>query len=142
MFDRLEQDILILGGGGAGLMAALHSRLAGSSLRIAVAAKGLIGQSGCTRMVQGGYNAVMNPLDSFDLHYADTIKGGAFINDQELAWALVTNAPKVIIELEQLGCFFDRSPDGRIYQKAFAGQSFDRTVHRGDLTGIEIMSRL
>ena len=123
-------------------MAALHSRHASPSLRIAVAAKGLIGQSGCTRMVQGGYNAVINPLDSFDLHYADTIRGGAFINDQELAWALVTYAPKVIIELEQLGCFFDRNPDGRIYQKAFAGQSFDRTVHRGDLTGIEIMSRL
>ncbi len=142
MVEQLEQDILILGGGGAGLMAALHSRRASPSLRIAVAAKGLVGQSGCTRMVQGGYNAVMDPLDSFDLHYSDTIRGGSFINDQELAWNLVTTAPKVIVELEQLGCFFDRTADGRIYQKAFAGQSFDRTVHRGDLTGIEIMSRL
>jgi len=142
MVEQLEQDILILGGGGAGLMAALHSRRASRSLRIAVAAKGLVGQSGCTRMVQGGYNAVIDSLDSFDLHYSDTIKGGSFINDQELAWTLVTTAPKVIVELEQLGCFFDRTQDGRIYQKAFAGQSFDRTVHRGDLTGIEIMSRL
>ena len=142
MYEKLEVDILILGGGGAGLMAALHARRADPSLRIAVAAKGLVGQSGCTRMVQGGYNAVLDPEDSFDLHYADTIRGGAFINDQELAWALVTNAPKVIEELERLGCFFDRDSQGRIFQKAFAGQSFDRTIHRGDLTGIEIMSRL
>ena len=142
MYEKLEVDILILGGGGAGLMAALHARRADPSLRIAVAAKGLVGQSGCTRMVQGGYNAVLDPKDSFDLHYGDTIRGGAFINDQELAWALVTNAPKVIEELERLGCFFDRDPQGRISQKAFAGQSFDRTIHRGDLTGIEIMSRL
>ena len=142
MYEKLEVDILILGGGGAGLMAALHARRANSSLRIAVAAKGLVGQSGCTRMVQGGYNAVLDPKDSFDLHYGDTIRGGAFINDQELAWSLVTNAPKVIEELERLGCFFDRDPQGRISQKAFAGQSFDRTIHRGDLTGIEIMSRL
>ncbi len=142
MYEKLEVDILILGGGGAGLMAALHARRAEPSLRIAVAAKGLVGQSGCTRMVQGGYNAVLDPKDSFDLHYGDTIRGGAFINDQELAWVLVTNAPKVIEELERLGCFFDRDPQGRISQKAFAGQSFDRTVHRGDLTGIEIMSRL
>ena len=142
MYEKLEVDILILGGGGAGLMAALHARRADPGLRIAVAAKGLVGQSGCTRMVQGGYNAVLDPKDSFDLHYGDTIRGGAFINDQELAWALVTNAPEVLEELERLGCFFDRDPQGRIFQKAFAGQSFDRTVHRGDLTGIEIMSRL
>ena len=75
MYEKLEVDILILGGGGAGLMAALHARRADPSLRIAVAAKGLVGQSGCTRMVQGGYNAVLDPEDSFDLHYADTIRG-------------------------------------------------------------------
>lgn len=142
MYEELTVDILVLGGGGAGLMAALHARHSDPGLRIAVASKGLVGQSGCTRMVQGGYNAVMDPQDSFDLHFGDTIRGGAYINDQELAWTLVTHAPKVIAELERLGCFFDRSPEGRIYQKAFAGQSFDRTVHRGDLTGIEIMSRL
>src|SRR5688572_22566200 len=94
-------------------------------------------------MVQGRYNAVLQPQDSLDQHFRDTIEGGAYLNDQELAWVLVNTAPERIRELEnRMGCFFDRNPDGTIHQKAFAGQSFDRTVHRGDLTGIEIMSRL
>ena len=140
--ERLNVDVLILGGGGAGLLCALHAWGKDPSLRIAIASKGLIGQSGCTRMVQGGYNAVLAPNDSLDLHFLDTIKGGSFLNNQELAWTLVSDAPKLIHELERWGCFFDRRPDGHILQKPFAGQSFDRTVHRGDLTGIEIMSRL
>src|SRR5580698_7159313 len=143
MMDRLEADILIIGAGGAGLLAAMHAHEIDPRLRIVIAVKGLLGQSGCTRMVQGGYNAVLNPNDSLDRHFADTIKGGAWINHQELAWKLVEEAPRRIIELEnRSGCLFDRNPDGTIHQKPFAGQSFDRTVHRGDLTGIEIMSNL
>jgi fumarate reductase flavoprotein subunit len=73
----------------------------------------------------------------------DTIEGGAWLPDQELAWKLVTLAVERVRELEnELGCFFDRSPDGSLHQKAFAGQTFDRTVHKGDLTGIEIINRL
>jgi succinate dehydrogenase/fumarate reductase flavoprotein subunit len=141
--EELQADVLIIGGGGAGLMAALHASERRPRLKIVLASKGLIGKSGCTRMVQGGYNAVLDPVDSIDLHFADTLKGGQFINDQELAWTLVSEAPRMIVELEtKMGCFFDRRDDGRIHQKAFAGQSFDRTVHRGDLTGIEIMNRL
>jgi len=72
----------------------------------------------------------------------DTLKGGQYINDQELAKTLVEEATPTIKEMEnRFGCFFDRNPDGTIHQKAFAGQSFDRTVHKGDLTGIEIISR-
>src|SRR5438034_6640714 len=111
--------------------------------RILVVVKGLLRQSGCTRMVQGGYNAVLNPNDSLEQHFNDTMQGGAYINNQELAWTLVEEAPQRIIELEnRIGCLFDRNPDGTIHQKPFAGQSFDRTVHKGDLTGIEIMSNL
>jgi len=141
--ENLETDILILGAGGAGLLAAVHAHERNNRLRITVVVKGLLGQSGCTRMVQGGYNAVLNPADSLQKHFEDTLKGGAYLNDQELAWTLVENAPKRIIELEnRLGCLFDRNADGTVHQKPFAGQSFDRTVHKGDLTGIEIMSNL
>jgi succinate dehydrogenase/fumarate reductase flavoprotein subunit len=141
--ETINTDILILGAGGAGLMAAMHAHIRAPQLDITVAVKGMLGQSGCTRMVQGGYNAVLNPADSYEGHFADTIKGGAFLNDQELAWILVKEAPARVVELEnRIGCMFDRNADGTVHQKAFAGQSFDRTVHRGDLTGIEIMSNL
>jgi fumarate reductase flavoprotein subunit len=94
-------------------------------------------------MVQGGYNVALDPRDSIERHFMDTIEGGKWLPDQELAWKLVTLAVERIRELEnELGCFFDRNPDGSIHQKAFAGQTFDRTVHKGDLTGIEIMNRL
>lgn len=141
--DEILTDVAVIGSGGAGLMAVLHVHDADPDLDITVISKGAVGRSGCTRMVQGGYNAVLSPLDSIDDHFQDTLDGGKHLNDQELAWTLVNDAPKVIHELEtKVGCFFDRAADGTIKQKAFAGQSFDRTVHRGDLTGIEIMARL
>jgi succinate dehydrogenase/fumarate reductase flavoprotein subunit len=86
---------------------------------------------------------VLTPPDSLEAHVLDTLTGGAWINDQDLVWKLVTEAPGRVLELEaRYGCFFDRHPDGRIHQKPFAGQSHDRTIHKGDLTGIEIMNRL
>src|SRR5918992_3884249 len=141
--ETLTTDILILGAGGAGLFAALHAKKAAPGLDVTVAVKGLLGKSGCTRMVQGGYNVALAPGDSVERHFMDTIEGGGWLNDQDLAWLLVTQAQVRIRELENsLGCFFDRNPDGTIHQKAFAGQTFDRTVHKGDLTGIEIINRL
>ena len=144
--DRLQSfdtDILILGAGGAGLFAALHAKKAAPDLEVTIAVKGLLGKCGCTRMVQGGYNVALAPGDSVERHFMDTIEGGKWLNDQDLAWLLVTGAQRRIRELEtELGCFFDRNPDGSVHQKAFAGQSFDRTVHKGDLTGIEIINRL
>jgi fumarate reductase flavoprotein subunit len=139
----LQTDLLILGAGGAGLFAALHAHQANASLDITIAVKGLLGKCGCTRMVQGGYNAALAPGDSIERHFMDTIEGGGWLPDQDLAWTLVNGAVERIHELEnELGCFFDRNPDGTIHQKAFAGQTFDRTVHKGDLTGIEIVNRL
>jgi fumarate reductase flavoprotein subunit len=142
-----DTDILILGSGGAGLFAALHAHQAqlraASPLSITVAVKGLLGKCGCTRMVQGGYNVALAREDSVERHFMDTIEGGKWLPDQDLAWQLVTLAVERIRELEnELGCFFDRNPDGTVHQKAFAGQTFDRTVHKGDLTGIEIINRL
>jgi len=139
----LETDILILGSGGAGLFAALHAHQTNPELHITIAVKGLLGKSGCTRMVQGGYNVALAEGDSVERHFMDTIEGGKWLSDQELAWTLVNTAVERIRELEnELGCFFDRNPDGTVHQKAFAGQTFDRTVHKGDLTGIEIINRL
>jgi fumarate reductase flavoprotein subunit len=140
---ELDTDVLILGAGGAGLTAALHAADASSGLRVTVVVKGLLGRAGCTRMVQGGYNAVLTDPDSLDAHLLDTLAGGGWINDQELVWTLVTEAPRRVLELEsRYGCLYDRTPAGRIHQKPFAGQSHDRTIHKGDLTGIEIMNRL
>jgi succinate dehydrogenase/fumarate reductase flavoprotein subunit len=141
--ETIETDVAVVGSGGAGLMCVLHLAEQAPELDVALVSKGAVGRSGCTRMVQGGFNAVLDPADSLDLHFGDTLEGGKYLNDQELAWTLVEDAPRVIHELEtRVGCFFDRADDGRIKQKAFAGQAFDRTVHRGDLTGIEIMGRL
>jgi fumarate reductase flavoprotein subunit len=140
---RLKTDILVLGSGGAGLFAALHARRAAPDLHVTIAVKGLLGKCGCTRMVQGGYNVALAAGDSIERHFMDTVEGGKWLPDQDLAWTLVTKAVERIHELEnELGCFFDRNPDGTVHQKAFAGQSFDRTVHKGDLTGIEIINRL
>lgn len=139
----LDTEVLVLGSGGAGLLAAIHAYDGNPTARVMVATKGLVGKSGCTRMVQGGYNVALGEGDSIEAHFRDTIEGGKWINDQELAWTLVSMAPDRVRELENRhGCFFDRNPDGTIHQKAFAGQTFDRTVHKGDLTGIEIMNRL
>ena len=143
-YETLETDILILGSGGAGLFAALHAaQKADENIDITLAVKGLVGKSGCTRMVQGGYNVALGSGDSVERHFMDTINGGKWLPNQDMAWRLCQEAVTRIHELEnEVGCFFDRNQDGSIHQKAFAGQTADRTVHKGDLTGIEIISRL
>jgi len=142
--DYEKTDILILGSGGAGLFAALHAQqTAPQGTKITIAVKGLLGKCGCTRMVQGGYNVALGGGDSVERHFMDTIEGGKWLPNQDMAWRLCKEAVVRITELEnEIGCFFDRNPDGTLHQKAFAGQTADRTVHKGDLTGIEIISRL
>ncbi|MGB3433864.1 L-aspartate oxidase [Achromobacter sp.] len=141
--ENYKTDILVLGTGGAGLFAALHAKKANPSLQVTVTVKGLLGKCGCTRMVQGGYNVALAAGDSVERHFMDTIEGGKWLPRQDLAWRLVEGAVERVRELEnEIGCFFDRNPDGTLHSKAFAGQSFDRTVHKADLTGIEIINRL
>ena len=123
-YETLATDVLILGSGGAGLFAALHAYDANPSLKVTVAVKGLLGKSGCTRMVQGGYNVAIAAADSIERHFMDTIEGGKWLPNQDLAWTLVNGAIERIHELEnELGCFFDRNPDGTLHQKPFAGQT-------------------
>ncbi len=142
--ERHDTDILILGTGGAGLFAALHAQQsAPAGTKITIAVKGLIGKCGCTRMVQGGYNVALGGGDTVERHFMDTIIGGKWLPDQDMAWKLCEQAVVRVRELEnEVGCFFDRNADGTLHQKAFAGQTADRTVHKGDLTGIEIINRL
>jgi len=142
--ERHDTDILILGTGGAGLFAALHAQQsAPEGTKITIAVKGLIGKCGCTRMVQGGYNVALGGGDTVERHFMDTINGGKWLPNQDMAWRLCEQAVVRIRELEnEVGCFFDRNTDGSLHQKAFAGQTADRTVHKGDLTGIEIINRL
>ena len=141
--DVLETDVAIVGSGGAGLMCALHAAAVDPRLKITIVSKGAVGRSGCTRMVQGGFNAVLGEGDSLESHFLDTLEGGQYLNDQELAWTLVDDAPRVVHELEErFGCLFDRTAAGALDLKPFGGQSFDRTVHRADQTGLEIMGRL
>ncbi len=143
MLERHDTDILILGAGGAGLFAALHAQQTAPDLKITIAVKGLLGKCGCTRMVQGGYNVALGPGDTIERHFMDTIEGGKWLPDQAIAWRLCETAVTRVQELEnEVGCFFDRNPDGSLHHKAFAGQTADRTVHKGDLTGIEIIGRL
>lgn len=142
MKPDIQVDLLVIGMGAAAELAAIYAHDALPSLNILIASKALKGKGGCSRMVQGGFNVVLNPEDSHEKHLMDTLKGGQYINNQDLAKQLVEEATPTVKELETVcGCFFDRFPDGRVHQKPFAGQSFDRTVHRGDLTGIEIISR-
>ena len=142
--ERHDTDILILGTGGAGMFAALHGQQsAAPGTKITIAVKGLIGKCGCTRMVQGGYNVALGGGDTVERHFMDTINGGKWLPNQDMAWKLCEQAVVRIRELEnEIGCFFDRNADGSLHQKAFAGQTADRTVHKGDLTGIEIINRL
>src|SRR3954468_10723191 len=143
MVETIQADLLIVGMGAAAQMAALYAHDLRPDLNILITTKALKGKGGCSRMVQGGFNVVLSPKDSHEKHLMDTLKGGQYINNQDLSVTLVEQATPTIKEMETLfGCFFDRNKDGTIHQKPFAGQAFDRTVHKGDLTGIEIMSRL
>ncbi|ABO34631.1 thiol-driven fumarate reductase, flavoprotein subunit [Methanococcus maripaludis C5] len=131
-------DVLIIGGGGAAARAAIEC----GQKNVVIASKGLFGKSGCTVMAEGGYNAVLNPEDSFEKHYSDTMKGGGYINNKKLVEVLIKNAPKEFKNLEKFGCIFDRSENAEFAQRPFGGQSFNRTCYSGDSTGHEMIAGL
>lgn len=135
-------DVAILGSGAAGLMAARHVAAADPALRVAIVSKGLVGRSGCSIMALG-INAALGADDSPIVHLDDMIRTGQFLSDQTLAAVVAQDAPDVIRELaDELGCAFDRTADGAVRLSPFAGQSRDRKVSHGHLTGLEIMNRL
>ncbi|GAB4307198.1 MAG: fumarate reductase subunit A [Methanobacteriaceae archaeon] len=136
-------DVLIIGSGGAGSRAAIE--VSNYNLKPIIVSKGLSFKSGCTMMAEGGYNAAfafVDADDSTDVHYKDTLKGGAYLNDPLLARILVEEAPERLIELERFGALFNRQNSGKIDQRPFGGQTYRRTCFQGDRTGHEMISAL
>src|SRR5688500_1156752 len=139
-YDTLEHDVLIIGAGGAGLRAAVEAASTGA--RVGVVCKSLLGKAH-TVMAEGGVAAAManvDDRDSWRVHFADTMRGGQYLNNWRMAELHAKEAPARVRELEAWGALFDRTPDGRILQRNFGGHRYPRLAHVGDRTGLE-MSR-
>ncbi len=141
-YETHEHDVLVIGAGGAGLRAAIEASAAGVS--VGLVCKSLLGKAH-TVMAEGGVAAAlahMDPQDGWQTHFMDTMKGGSFLNHWRMAQLHAQEAPDRVRELEQWGALFDRTPDGRILQRAFGGHTWKRLAHVGDRTGLEMIRTL
>jgi len=137
--NRSDCHVLVIGSGGAGIRAAVEAEKYGT---VSIISKTITGKGGCTVMAEGGYNAVLAEEDAVSVHYEDTVKGGAYLNDTELVEALVSDAPSRIRDLFNWGAVFDLTEDNTIAQRPFGGQRFPRTCYAGDHTGHEMVMTL
>ncbi len=137
--NKSDCHVLVIGSGGAGIRAAVEAEHSGP---VIIVSKTITGKGGCTVMAEGGINAALKEADSCTLHYEDTIRGGAYLNDPTLVEALVHDAPARIRDLLCWGAVFDLSSDNCIAQRPFGGQRFARTCYAGDRTGHEIIMTL
>ena len=141
-YDTLDHDVLIIGAGGAGLRAAIEAASTGA--RVGVVCKSLLGKAH-TVMAEGGVAAAMANVDDRDnwrVHFADTMRGGQYLNNWRMAELHAKEAPARVRELEAWGALFDRTPDGRILQRNFGGHRYPRLAHVGDRTGLEMIRTL
>jgi len=141
-YPVLEHDVLVIGAGGAGLRAAIEASLQGS--RVALITKSLLGKAH-TVMAEGGMAAALANVDDRDnwrVHYADTMRGGQYLNNWRMAEIHAKEAPDRVRELEAWGAVFDRTDDGRILQRNFGGHRYPRLAHVGDRTGLEMIRTL
>lgn len=141
-FERVEHDVLVIGAGGAGLRAAIAAAATGA--RVGLVCKSLLGKAH-TVMAEGGAAAAMGNVDDRDnwrVHFADTMRGGQYMNNWRMAELHAKEAPARIHELEAWGAVFDRTPDGRILQRNFGGHRYPRLAHVGDRTGLEMIRTL
>jgi succinate dehydrogenase / fumarate reductase flavoprotein subunit len=141
-FETHEQDVLVIGAGGAGLRAALEALAQGVS--VGVVSKSLLGKAH-TVMAEGGIAAAMGNVDSADgwkPHFRDTMRGGKMLNNWRMAQLHAQEAPERVRELERWGAIFDRTADGNILQRAFGGHTYKRLCHVGDRTGLEMIRTL
>jgi succinate dehydrogenase / fumarate reductase flavoprotein subunit len=137
-----SHDVLVIGAGGAGLRAAIAASAEGAT--VAVVCKSLLGKAH-TVMAEGGIAAALANVDERDgwrVHFADTMRGGQYLNEWRMAELHAREAPERVRELEAWGALFDRTPDGRILQRNFGGHAYPRLVHVGDRTGLEMIRTL
>jgi succinate dehydrogenase / fumarate reductase, flavoprotein subunit len=141
-YETVETDVLVIGAGGAGLRGAIAA--AESGARVLVVCKSLLGKAH-TVMAEGGVAAAMHNVayqDSWEVHFADTMKGGKLINDWQMAELHAKEAPERVLELERWGAVFDRTWQGRIHQRPFGAHTYPRLAHIGDRTGLELIRTL
>src|SRR6202521_2818506 len=141
-YQTHEHDVLVIGAGGAGLRAAIEASAAGVS--VGLVCKSLLGKAH-TVMAEGGIAAAMGNVDDRDnwkVHFADTMRGGQYVNNWRMAELHAQEAPARVRELEAWGAVFDRTKDGRILQRNFGGHKFPRLAHVGDRTGLELIRTL
>jgi succinate dehydrogenase / fumarate reductase flavoprotein subunit len=141
-YPVVEHDVLVIGAGGAGLRAAIEASAAGA--RVGVVCKSLLGKAH-TVMAEGGIAAALADVDERDdwrVHFADTMRGGQYLNHWRMAEIHAREAPARVRELEAWGALFDRTPDGRILQRQFGGHRYPRLAHVGDRTGLEMIRTL
>src|SRR5215471_3500881 len=141
-FETHEHDVVVIGAGGAGLRAAIESSALGA--RTALVCKSLLGKAH-TVMAEGGIAAALGNVDEADdwqTHLRDTLSGGKYLNNWRMAELHAKEAPERVRELERWGGVFDRTPDGRMSQRAFGGHTHKRLVHIGDRTGLELIRTL
>jgi succinate dehydrogenase / fumarate reductase flavoprotein subunit len=141
-YETFEHDVLVIGAGGAGLRAAIEASALG--LSVGLVSKSLLGKAH-TVMAEGGVAAALanvDPQDGWETHFRDTMKGGSFLNHWRMAQIHAQESPDRVRELEQWGALFDRTPDGRILQRAFGGHTYKRLAHVGDRTGLEMIRTL
>src|SRR3569623_1918680 len=141
-YKTREYDVLVIGAGGAGLRAAIEASAAG--LKGGLICKPLLGIAH-TVMAEGGMAASMGNVDDRDnwrVHFADTMRGGQYVNNWRMAELHAKEAPARVNELEAWGALFDRTKDGRILQRNFGGHRYPRLAHVGDRTGLEMIRTL
>jgi succinate dehydrogenase / fumarate reductase flavoprotein subunit len=141
-YETHELDVLVIGAGGAGLRAAIAASAEGA--RTGLVCKSLLGKAH-TVMAEGGIAASLGnvyPEDNWQVHFRDTMRGGKFLNNWRMAQLHAQEAPERVLELEEWGALFDRTPDGRILQRDFGGHRFARLAHVGDRTGLEMIRTL
>src|SRR3954451_8570354 len=140
--QTVEHDVIVIGAGGAGLRAAIEASASGAS--VGLVCKSLLGKAH-TAMAEGGIAAALANVDeggNWGVHFADTMRGGQYVNNWRMAQIHAQEAPERVRELEAWGAVFDRTKDGRILQRNFGGHKYPRLAHVGDRTGLELIRTL